>query len=77
MTKQLRSLGGALAAFGVLSLIIYAIPPLRGVWDWFLTLPGPVQLGVGTIVVGFLLVLVSLFVERLEDRDHDRRLQED
>ena len=75
MTRQLRTLGGAICVLGLLALLAYAVPPLRAVWPWFIALPGLVQLGVGALVLGALLVVVSLVIERFEDIDHDRGLQ--
>lgn len=76
MTRQLRTLGGAICIVGLLLLLVYAIPPLRAVGPWFLSLPGLIQVGLGALLLGFSLVVLSLIVERFEDRDHDRKLQQ-
>jgi hypothetical protein len=52
------------------------IRPLRAVWPFLLELPWPIRLGLGTLLLGFLLVMASLIAERIEERGADRALRD-
>ena len=77
MMRKIRHLGFGLIGLGVLILISYMIPPLRGLWPLFRQLPFAIQLGLGAAILGFGLLIVSIIVERIEDRQHDRSLRDD
>ena len=73
----MRRLGFALMIVGALLLLGWAIRPVEMIWPWIRGLPLPLRIGVGAAVVGLLVLLVSLVMERLKERDHDRSLREE
>jgi hypothetical protein len=77
MTRLVRIVGFLLIGAGALILASYLITPLRFLWPWFRALPLPIQFGLGAAALGFLLLLGTVFWERLEDRDKDRDLLND
>ena len=66
-----------LSGVGVLALLFWMIRPLRTIWPYLLQLPWPIQLGLSALLMGFLLILASLIVERMEDRGHENHLRDD
>lgn len=76
MTRQIRLLGVTFLVLGSLLFLIYLIPPFRGLWPLFRQLPGEIQLGIGSLLIGGILVLVSLILERIQERDYNRSLQD-
>jgi len=77
MIRLIRVLGFLLIAAGALVLLTWLFEPLRLIWAALLVLPWPVRLGLGAAAAGLLLVMGSLFWERLEARDSDRALLDD
>lgn len=76
MIRFTRILGYLLSGVGVLTLLVWMIRPLRDVWPFLLELPWPIRLGLGTLLLGFLLVMASLIAERVEERGEDRALRD-
>lgn len=81
MIRLLRIIGVALVVIGVLVILTWLIEPLRNViphiYDWFRTLPIPMQIGLSVATVGFLLLFSSIVWERLEDRKQEENLLDD
>ncbi len=77
MIQQIRQLGFALIGLGILIFISYLIPPLRALWPLFRQLPVVIQIGLGAALLGIGLLLVSVIVERIEDRPHDESLKDE
>ncbi len=77
MTRPLRIFAYTLLATAVVIFVSYLIPPFRAIWPFFRSLPDALQLGVGAAFFGFILLIVSLLIERLEDRDYDESLRDD
>ena len=71
-----RVLGYLFSAVGVLALLFWMIRPLRAIWPYLLQLPVPIQLGLGTLLLGFLLVMASLIAERIEESGDDEALRD-
>jgi hypothetical protein len=76
MIRFTRILGYLLSGVGALALLFWMIRPLRAVWPFLLELPWPIRLGLGTLLLGFLLVMASLIAERVEERGSDRALRD-
>jgi hypothetical protein len=76
MIRFTRILGYLLSGVGALALLFWMIRPLRAVWPFLLELPWPIRLGLGTLLLGFLLVMASLIAERIEERGADRALRD-
>ncbi len=77
MMMQIRHVGYALIATGLLIVLSYLITPFRAIWPYFRSLPGPVQFAIAALFFGFLLIMTSLFAERTRERDYDRSLHDD
>jgi hypothetical protein len=76
MIRFTRILGYLFSGVGALALLFWMIRPLRAVWPFLLELPWPIRLGLGTLLLGFLLVMASLIAERVEERGSDRALRD-
>jgi hypothetical protein len=76
MIRFTRILGYLFSGVGALALLFWMIRPLRAVWPFLLELPWPIRLGLGTLLLGFLLVMASLIAERIEERGADRALRD-
>jgi hypothetical protein len=76
MIRFTRILGYLLSGVGALALLFWMIRPLRAVWPFLLELPWPIRLGLGTLLLGFLLVMASLIADRIEERGADRALRD-
>ncbi len=76
MIRFIRVLGYLFSAVGVLALLFWMIPGLRAIWPFLLELPVPVQIGLGTLLLGFLLVMASLIAERIEESGADEALRD-
>ena len=76
MTRKIRTLGLTFILFGFVLFLFYLIPPLRGLWPLFRQLPGEIQLGVGSVLFGGLIILVALIIERIDEREYDRSLRD-
>jgi hypothetical protein len=70
-----RVLGYLFSAVGILALLFWMIRPLRAVWPFLLALPWPIRLGLSALLLGFLLVMASLIVERIEESGADEALR--
>lgn len=77
MIRQIRYLGFALIGAGALVLLSYLIPPLRALWPYFRELPFAIQFGLGAAFLGLFVLLFSLLLERIENRDYDESLRDD
>ena len=76
MIRFTRVLGYMLSAVGVLALLFWMIRPLRAVWPFLLALPWPIRLGLGTLFLGFLLIMASLIAERIDESGADEALRQ-
>ncbi len=74
MIQVIRTTGFVLIAAGVLGVLCWLIEPLQSLWYFALRLPVPLQLGGGTALLGFLLLLGSLIAERISERKTDEEL---
>ena len=77
MTRLIRLFGFLLMAAGALVVLGWMFEPLAAVWAALLTLPWPLQIGLGVAGFGLLLVFASLLWERFEERDRDRSLRDE
>lgn len=77
MNKPIRILAYALLGTAAVIFISYVIPPLRAIWPFFKSLPGAMQLGIGAGFFGFVLLVVSLVLERMEESDYNQSLRDD
>ncbi|MCZ6705992.1 MAG: hypothetical protein O6942_08845 [Bacteroidetes bacterium] len=77
MNKPIRILAYALLGTAAVIFVSYVIPPLRAIWPFFTTLPGAMQLGIGAGFFGFVLLIVSLIIERIEESDYNQSLRDD
>ena len=77
MIQFIRVLGFFFIAAGVVVLFTWVVKPLRAVWPWLLALPLPIRIGLIAAAAGFLLILASVIMERIADRDKDRDLLKD
>jgi hypothetical protein len=83
--RFIRTLGYVMIVCGILSIITWLIKPLRQIWpwiagplkDWFLSLPLAIQVGAVAASGGFLLLVTSLIMERIEDRKSEKGLFDD
>jgi membrane protein implicated in regulation of membrane protease activity len=75
--RLLRITGFLLIVAGAVVLLTWLIEPLAAVWPWLVSLPWPIQLGLGAAAAGLLLILATLIWERLEERESDRGLRDD
>lgn len=81
MIPVVRMTGFLLIIAGILVLLTWFIEPLRELlpqfWEWFKELPLPIRVGLTLAGTGLTLLFASLLVERWQDRDADKSLQED
>ena len=81
MIRMVRILGVLLMTIGVIVILSWLIEPLRRIWplifDWFRSMPTPVQLGLVVAALGFLLLFSSLIWERIEDSKSEGSLLDD
>ena len=77
MTQSVRLFAFALLATAAVIFITYMIPPLRAIWPFFRTLPGAIQIGVGAAFVGFVLLIVSLIMERIGEKGYNKSLRDE
>ena len=77
MTRLLRITGFLLIGGGALVLLVWAIRPLRVVWQVLLELPLAIQIGMGAAALGLVVLMGSLIAERIGEREADRKLLED
>lgn len=75
--KRTQTLAVALMGMGTLIAIIYFIKPFQVVFDAFSSLPGPLQVAVGLVLVGLAVLIISLLIERWTDRDADAALKDE
>lgn len=74
MTNLLRNAGIGLIVLGVVSIVVWAVEPLRMIWPWIRGLPLPIRIGVIAAVLGFSVLLGSLIAERIRDSEKDKEL---
>jgi len=77
MTHSIRLLAFALLSGAALIFLTYMIKPLRWIWPYFHSLPPAIQIGVGAAFFGFVLLIVSLVMERMGERDYNQSLRDD
>ena len=77
MTQSVRLFAFALLATAAVIFITYMSPPLRAIWPFFRTLPGAIQIGVGAAFVGFVLLIVSLIMERIGEKGYNKSLRDE
>ena len=65
-------LGGSMAATGALVLVGYCVYYLSKVFFGSRSVPLPIQIAIPAIVVGFLLVLGAVLLERLRSRKQEQ-----
>ena len=80
MVNAFRRIGLLMMLAGVVVITVYLLaevaPPVRWLWVWFATLPGPIQVGLAVAALGFFILSASLLWERWLDREDDRKLRE-
>ncbi len=80
MPKALLILGYALVALGVVVLGLYLarhIPFLDIFWTFIVAIPWPLRLALGAAALGVFLIFSALIVERIQNREADRKLRDD
>ncbi len=74
MIRLVRIVGFLLILAGAIVVLTWLIEPLREIWPWLKSLPLPIRIGLCMAAAGFLLLMGSLLWERLEEREHDKKL---
>ncbi len=77
MTQSVRLFAFALLGTAAVIFITYMIPPLRAIWPYFKTLPGAIQIGIGAAFFGFVLLILSLVMERAGENEYNKSLKDD
>ena len=80
MPGALRILGYGLIGLGAIVLAIYLssfFPPLEFIWTSIMAIPFPIRFSLGAATTGAVMVFASLIVERIQDRETDRKLKDD
>jgi hypothetical protein len=77
MTQTVRLFAFALLGTAAIIFITYMIPPLRAIWPYFKTLPGAIQFGLGAAFFGIVLLIISLLMERVAEREYNESLRDD
>lgn len=79
--KNMRTLGMALLVIGILVAASWFIEPVRNAWPafwaWFLTIPSAIRIGLVIAVIGFVVVFVSLLIERARDHRSEGNLSDE
>jgi len=75
-THQIRVIGVLMIALGVLIPVAYVIKPLRLLFDFFMSLAGPLQVAFSLAAVGLILLISSLISERISDRNAEGSLKD-
>ena len=81
MIRLIRIMGVMLIVAGALAILSWFIEPLREAWpfvyEWFVSLPIAIRVGLIIAAIGFLLLFGSVIWERIEDRKTEENLLDD
>ena len=74
--RVMRIVAVAFMLLGVLLLVTYVVSPLRVLWSWWYgSLPLPLQIGSAVAAVGLVILLTTMFVDRMMNRGYDKELK--
>jgi H+/Cl- antiporter ClcA len=74
--KRTQTFAVALIGLGALLAGVYYIEPFQVLFQAFSSLPGPLQVALGLVLVGMAVLVISLLIERWSDLEEDASLND-